>query len=292
MPAIPTQSLPRDVYELALPVQGTANASVDLTGWSVGTTSDGVGPSGVVFVPLHQSVTLDGTGAGTVRLVARRIGIVGKVAAAYAYTLAALPTGITSVGTAPATTVSEAGYYARCYLDALGTAYNAPDDSNNAADALAIGVALMLAHETNADVPDEAFVDTATELLAEWETDLGSGVRTDLSHADRRARLVSKMRAALAGTPQNIARAVQAIAPEATILENSATDVAATDPRGVFRLACIVSSATFADATKLAQIRALLEQMKPVHAQAVVGTRTGFRFDDPLSLFDRDLFGV
>lgn len=187
---------------------------------------------------------------------------------------------------------SDAGRFARALAQLLGPAYQPADGTLVAADLYALGQALADARDTTLDAVAEAFAAEASRLLPELEASYGLAVRGDLTDAERRTILLAKVRAARAGTPQAIETALDPYDPDAKVFENTAAAVAATDPRAVFRVAVRIKVAVWNDAAKLAAIRALCEQMKPAHAKAAVCTRVGFRFNDPDSLFDRDVFGT
>ncbi len=198
------------------------------------------------------------------------------------------------------TEATDDGDFARQLATLLGPAYQAGDDSNNAAEFLALGGALADVRNVILDSLREAFATEAWDLLSELETIYGLPVRTDLAEEDRQARLVAKIRAARAGTPQGILRAVAPYDTTAQVFEVGPSDVTQeadlpTAPgaaRGVYQWALQIASAVYDDPTKLAAILAIVEQMKPAHTRGSVCVTVGFRFDDPDSLFDRDVFGV
>lgn len=184
------------------------------------------------------------------------------------------------------------GDLARQLLEILGPAYQAPDGSNNAADFLSLGGALADVRAVLRDALAEAFADTAWDLLSELETIYGLPVRTDLSQTDRQARLVAKIRAARAGSPQDIKRAVGAINPTVTVHENTPT-IATTAgyPRGVFLFAVRLAVTVWNNPSLRAQIDALCRQMQPTHTNHSLHTNdpaVGFRCNDPNSLVGRD----
>jgi hypothetical protein len=278
------QALPSDSYEVTAQVTGTANATASLLGAK--TTS-----GGVTFWPLAADVTLDAGGSATLRYVAGVTGAAGALAPGATLTWARTPTNLSATATVTASIISPAGYFGRLWLKALGSAYQAPDGSVNASDALALGGALAAGRATNLAVRAEMFADSVTQLLPEWEASYGLAVRPDLSAGARQARLLAKVRASRAGTPAGILLAVRTLAPEATLTENTAAAVAATNPRNVFRYAVTITAAHFADADLAGQVGALLAAMQPAHTDHTLTTRVGFRCDDPLSLVDRDCLG-
>lgn len=189
---------------------------------------------------------------------------------------------------------SAAGDVARLLVKLLGPAHSAPDGSLNAADMLALGGALAAVRDTTLAALAEAFVTSASQLLAELEAAYGLPVRRDLGDDARQARLTAKVRAARAGTPQSIERALRAIDPAATVYENTPTTVPrdAVGERFVFYWSVRLTLAVWTDPASRAAIEALCEQMKPAHTDFglhVNDPDVGFLFD--VSGFDRDAFG-
>ncbi len=187
------------------------------------------------------------------------------------------------------TEISASGTIARRVLRAMGTSVNAPDTSSNAAEALAFADAVADIYSDLLIATNQAFADTASVLMSELESSYGLTVRTDLPIRDRQVRLLAKIRAARAGTPQSILIMIAPYLATAVIYENTSAAVAATNPAGVFIFAVLVTVATFNDPNALAALRALIEQMKPTHTKGSITTRIGFRCDDPDSLLDRDV---
>jgi uncharacterized protein YmfQ (DUF2313 family) len=187
---------------------------------------------------------------------------------------------------------SDAGDFARQLAQLLGPAYQASDSSLVEADFLAMGKALADARSTNLRALDEAFVSSATEMLAELETIYGLAVRPDLTVQERRDLLVAKVRAARDGTPQGILRSVRKIDPTATIFENSCDEIVGSgDPNNVFYWALRIAASVWANDTKRAEITRIVQQMKPAHTRGNVAVSVGFLTDDPNSLTDRDVLG-
>lgn len=186
------------------------------------------------------------------------------------------------------TEVSAAGDLARQLATILGPAYQAPDGSNNAAELLALGGALAAARDQLRRALDQAFVDTATDLLPELEAEYGLAVQPELSTAARQARLLAKVRAARAGTPQGILNAARVDDPTATIGENTPTTAAAAGyPRGAYVWVLICATGVFDDPTRLARMQALVEQMKPAHTKGYVAQSAG-NFQAGISRAGRD----
>lgn len=186
---------------------------------------------------------------------------------------------------------SDAGRIARRLARLIGTSRDFSDTTVEGSNALSMGQALDTAADAMASAIAQGFAGEATVLLSELEAEYGLGDGAGLSTADRQARLLAKVRAARAGTPQEIKRAISAFDSSVTVIENIWSDVASTDPAAVYRFGVLIATVTYADPNLLARIRATIEQMKPAHTQGVVGTASKFKTDDPNSLTDRDLLG-
>jgi hypothetical protein len=129
-----------------------------------------------------------------------------------------------SVSQAVPTEESPGGDIARRLAAALGTAWQAGDTTHNAALLLAIGDAFADLYADQDIATNQAFVNTATVMLSELEERYGLTVRIDMSTADRQTRLLSKVRAARAGTPQGIERSITPYDPTVTVAENLSSD--------------------------------------------------------------------
>jgi hypothetical protein len=201
---------------------------------------------------------------------------------------------------------SPAGEFARGQALLVGPAVQAPAGSVAEADYLARGDFLAALAAAVATTQAQAFLTTATSLLAEWELAYGLPVDGSLTIAQRQARLVAKVRTLRGGSPQALANMARAYDATALVYENTpATVPQAPDPfatdgataglqRGVFRFGLRVAPATFADAVTLATLYAFVDQMKPAHAIYTIHTNdpaVGFLTDDPNSLTDRDVVG-
>ena len=198
------------------------------------------------------------------------------------------------------TEVGPAGDIARHLAIIIGPAYTPADGTKTAADFLALGGALAGARNTNRAALDEAFVTTATYLLSELEVSYGLTARPDLSVADRRTRIIAKIRAARAGSPQGILRAIRTYDPTATLIEVTPDDISprtsdgvnpGTD-RDVYAIGIVLAPDVWADTSKRAEIVAIVQQMKPAHIQANIAVTVPFLTDDTDSLTDRDLLGT
>ncbi len=184
---------------------------------------------------------------------------------------------------------SRAGRIARRLARLLGPAIQAPDGGVAAADLLALGDAL---DDATADaveaVRDEAFPDTATEMLDEWEAALGIPSSSHQPAATRRAACLAATRAGFAGSPQAILAAVRTIVPGASLQETPAAGL--PDPREVFRY-CVGLGSSYDDAETRTKVSAVCARMQPAYAQHRLVATTTFKCDDPLSLTDRDVLG-
>lgn len=183
----------------------------------------------------------------------------------------------------------------------LGPAFAAPWTSTvkslMGADLLALGYALKGGRTTNRNALRNAFVNEAKELLGELEVVYGLAFDPSLTDDQRRTRLLVKARAAFAGTPPNIVTALTPydLGQPVTIRETTAAEALSVE--APFRFTVYVkpdvvptSGASFDSlfvASRLAAIRATVEQMKPAHASYQLTTTDpslGFFTDDPDSL--------
>lgn len=190
---------------------------------------------------------------------------------------------------------------ARTMLRMIGSGWQAPQDSLNAADALAMATSYTDLRDELMNVWNQAFVAYATSdngLLTEWEQLLALPVDTTLSDASRQTRLLAFMRSAIAGTPQAIESAVSAYTGTCTVNETIASVVWASDPlhlastrRLVFLFAVVVPIGFGTSVPKNAQVRAIVDRMKPAHTAYNVTNQVGFYCDDPDSLTDLTVLG-
>lgn len=190
---------------------------------------------------------------------------------------------------------------ARTMLSLVGVGWQAPQDSLVAADALALGSSYANLREELLHVWDQAFVAFATSdngLLTEWEQVYGLPVDTTMSDASRQARLGAFARSSISGTPQSIEAAVSAYTGTCTVVESIASEVWATDPlhlaatrRLVFLFVVVVPIGFGTSVPKNAQVRAIVDRMKPAHTNYNVANQVGFFCDDPDSLTDLTVLG-
>lgn len=178
------------------------------------------------------------------------------------------------------------GELARQLLRLVGPAYPAPNESLNAADALALGGALAAALTTTEGSLDEAFPNTATYLLSEWEAMLGLPVSAGrLTTAERRAALLARWRTRFAGTPDAMVAALTPINGTPPPLRETVANESTENPPRVFAFTFKVG-ADPNDPAAIAPFIATVGVMKPAHTMAqFTNLRTdGFFCNDPLSL--------
>jgi uncharacterized protein YmfQ (DUF2313 family) len=193
----------------------------------------------------------------------------------------ALPTG---------TTVGDD--FARELALLLGPAYTPAEGTLIAEDLHTLGDSLGDAYSTQQRALDEAFCETATELLDGWEFRLGLPTDASLSPALRRNAVTAKRRATGGGITARVLAAIQAIEGSATIRPNRCVDVAATNPRAIFQWVVVIPAVSWADEVKRTRILEIVRQMKPAHTRCVITTQVGFYADDPNSLTDRDVLRI
>lgn len=191
---------------------------------------------------------------------------------------------------------------ARQMLALVGSGWQAPNGSNNAADALAIAASYADLRALLLLLWDQIFVSSATGTTGEltrWESVLGVPPDTTLSDELRQARLLAFVRSAIDGTPQGIESAVSAITATCTVVETSAADVWASNPyptaadrRQVFFFAVVVPLANVTNATKRNQIVAVLDRMKPAHTNYSITNAVGLRAETAANLAEITAVGA
>lgn len=180
---------------------------------------------------------------------------------------------------------------ARMLARLCGPAFQAPDDSANAADFVTLGRSLHDVRETLSDCLDNAFTTTADALLTEWEATLRVPTDEDISGADRRDVLTAKWQSRRSGSPSSILAALRILDSGANLREYSAAECASTLPRCVFRFG--VQIPTYYGAPKEPLVRSLLDAMKPAHTDYSLTSKplSGFLCDDADSVCDDTLLG-
>ncbi len=191
------------------------------------------------------------------------------------------------------TTDTDAGTVARRLLTLKGPAFQAPDGTLNAADALTMGAAMAVSRTMLLTQWAQAFVSDATYMLGELERFYALPTRTGSTNAERQSRLLAFVRASSDGTPASIEAAVASLAGSCTVVETTARAVYAVDPspteatrRNVFRFAVVVPFSWAKSATTRAQIAAVVNRMKPAHTAFEVTNASGFLCDSATSLTD------
>ncbi|HND55276.1 MAG TPA: DUF2313 domain-containing protein [Pirellulaceae bacterium] len=183
-------------------------------------------------------------------------------------------------------TATAAGTIARRLLVLKGPAFQAPDGSLNAADALALGASIEDARQMLATARAQAFVCDATYMLDELERLYGLPVDLTSADAVRQSRLLAFVRASAAAIPSSIEAAVATLTGTCTVTEFSASDVYATDPsptsetrRGVFRFVVAVPLAYAENSAWRALISAVVNRMKPAHTTFTIATSATLKYD-------------
>ena len=172
---------------------------------------------------------------------------------------------------------------ARQMLRVIGAGWQAPQDSLTAADALALGASLDDARLMLLDLLNQAFANTVTSMIAEWEAAYGLLPDSSLTLADRQMRLLTFLRSTGAGSPQSIASAVDAFTGGGTVVvETPSTTV---DVGAVFRFVVVVPLAFIQSVSKRARIADMVERMKPAHSLGVTANAVGFFCDGYLDSF-------
>lgn len=178
--------------------------------------------------------------------------------------------------TAP-TRAGAAGDVARRLAFWVGPAVRAADDSLGAALYLSFGYTIGVTREYTARSLAEVFGHLAVDEVAHWERSIGLLSGGGAPVAVRQSAVRSKWIALHAGPSlPAIVRALRVLVPEVVVVEILASEVAASDPLGVYRLAVLVSEAHEADA----QLRARIEATLAPQAQAQVAWAIG-RGDGP-----------
>jgi hypothetical protein len=178
-----------------------------------------------------------------------------------------------------------------------GPAYDAQDGTVAYADVTALGSALGLTRLRGRAAADEAFIDTASYLLSEWESMLGIARNPGAPTSVRRQRLLARWRALRGGTPQAITIAVTALLNTGdvpTVVEAPVQDVPYAVEAAVFRFAVVLPDTGpawtyFLDPVFGNTVRQTVDAMKPAHTSYKVTNRIGFRCDDPQSVCDLTL---
>lgn len=185
----------------------------------------------------------------------------------------------------------ETDRYARALATLIGPCVTAADGTLVAEDLRAVGSVLADARSTVARAIDQAHASTTTDLLTEVEGELGLPYAEGLPTATRQARVLAKRRSRGDATLGGIRRAVQTLAPDATVTTNSAEIVEGTDPEAVFRLIVELGD-DWGDDALVTMLSAMLATQASGPVVWSVGRAIGFRCDDPNSLVETDLLSI
>jgi len=173
----------------------------------------------------------------------------------------------------------------------IGPWLDAPQDSLNAADLIAIGTALYAEVETTTESLDEAFVSTTDSLVTEWLALYAIPLPPTTLTAQRTA-LVARSRAGFIGHPRVIDTAIRDLAGVDTdVIETLWSEVTAL-PRNVYVIVVRMDADVYGTPPTYTptffQVADVVNRMKPAHVSAVfTGTQTtAFLTDDPNSLTD------
>jgi hypothetical protein len=172
---------------------------------------------------------------------------------------------------------TDAGYFARMLLRALGPAFQAAQTTITGALFLSLGDALTDIRDTLNRCINQAFATTATDMLSELETEYGLEQRPDLSDADRQARLTAKVRATRGGTDQRILAAVQVFDPAASIVSVTCVEADAVGNIRKTNYFTLYAPTAWTDTTQRAAINQLIGQMKPAHTLGRGGDGSPFK---------------
>lgn len=173
----------------------------------------------------------------------------------------------------------------------MGPWFGAADGSRNAADALALGMAVGDARATTIASGLEAYVNLATYLLPEYERLYQITARAT-STTERRDALLARARAGFVGAPRTIETAILSVAgTSASVIETLWSEVTAL-PRNVHTIVVRMDPNVYGTppvyTATFFEVKAVVDRMKPAHVRAVyTGTQTnGFLCDDTNSLTD------
>lgn len=144
------------------------------------------------------------------------------------------------------------------------------------------------------DLLNEADPTTALELLPEYERELALAANGTI--AEREARVVGRLIARQRFRPVDFQAALAAIlgqlSADVVVIERTHAQASAMgDDREIFRF-FIYRNPALPGAYSLSSAQALVDKIKPSHTIGQVIESTSLLYDDPYSLYDRDLLGV
>lgn len=168
------------------------------------------------------------------------------------------------------TDTGAAGDLARLFLRLVGPARQAPDDSVNADDALALGSSFAKARRVQLEAALDAFPGVAVNTISEWERAFGIETDENLTAADRNTVLAAHARTLLGGNDVSIESAVAVLTGYCDVRAWAASEQYAVHlspttatRRHVFRFAVYVPL-TYVTTPRLAsRVRVIVDKMRP-----------------------------
>lgn len=144
------------------------------------------------------------------------------------------------------------------------------------------------------DLLDEADPSTAVELLPEYEAELDLVAAPTI--AERQATVVARRVRRQGFRPADFQDALAPLLAQASadvvVIERSRAQVIAMgDDREIYRF-FVYRDPSLPGTYFLAAAQALVDDMAPSHTQGTVIESIGMLYDDPHSLYDRDLMGA
>lgn len=144
------------------------------------------------------------------------------------------------------------------------------------------------------DLLDEADPSTADELLPEYERELG--LEADGTVEERRARILARLIARQRYRPVDFQTALapllgQLAAGVVVIERTHAMAAAMGDDREIYRF-FVYRNPSLPGTYFLASAQELVDKIKPSHTVGQVIESVDARYDDPFSLYDRDIMGA
>lgn len=241
--------------------------------------------NGLTVFPCVQEATVDGYGYATILVTT----VSGALTAGDSVAWNPVPDFAASTSLILTSATDTSGKYLRELARAFGTAFRLKDGYAITEWFRAIATMLAGMREALTRAIDQAFPDTVSDLIDEWESMLGLPINKYGLLSSRVAAVLAKWRSRRGSSALDILETVRKFDVGAEIYENSSVDVYPVDIRFTHLFAIIVSSAVWADATTRAAIRTAVDSMKPAYTDYNLATRRGFRCDDAESLTDRDV---
>jgi uncharacterized protein YmfQ (DUF2313 family) len=130
--------------------------------------------------------------------------------------------------------------FARQLAEFIGPGYQPANNTLIAADLLSYAYVFSALYDHQGSIIRQSLGYLAGESLPDWELRLGLPVDPNASTSDRRAAIQAKLQATGGASALRMTTAVTTLAGSATLYRNISADVAATDPRAVFRFAFVI----------------------------------------------------